>query len=66
MINAYILLQRVERNQETELLTLSRVPDIDQLSDPAWPLRRNLVWTEHYPEGPPDLRVLTQHAHQFL
>ena len=42
----YIHSRKLISNQETEFVGSSGTTDCHQLSDPAWPLRRNLVWTD--------------------
>jgi hypothetical protein len=41
----YVYLRKLVSNQETEFAGSLGTTDC-QLSDPAWPLRRNLVWTD--------------------
>jgi len=42
----YINFRKLISNQETEFAGSIGTTDCHQLSDPAWPLRRNLVWTD--------------------
>ena len=42
----YIHFRKLISNQETEFTGSKGTTDCRQLSNPAWPLRRNLVWTD--------------------
>lgn len=62
----YLLLRKRFDNHKNGVNWLLGVIDCDLLSEPSLALKKESGLDGHYPEGPPDLRVLTQHAHQFL